>query len=87
MEKPYKKTEKWWLGLTVLFYALYNFPGFPAYGDSNTAIWHGLLTVLPLWIVVYGGMIKLNSQRKLRKSPEQAHAGPPADHPVQKGGI
>ncbi len=72
MQKPYKKTEKWWLGLTVLFYALYNLPGIPAYGDANTALWHGLLTIVPLWIVVYGGMAILSKQRRLKSTPAQA---------------
>lgn len=65
-KKPYKKTEKIWLGLVILFYVLYNLPGVPAYGDSKGAIIHGLLTIVPLWIVVYWGLFKLNNQRKLR---------------------
>ncbi|WP_371372845.1 hypothetical protein [Sporomusa aerivorans] len=72
MEKPYKKTEKWWLGLTILFYALYNLPGVPVYGDSNAALWHGLLTIVPLWVVVYGGMAVLSKQRHLRRVPAQS---------------
>lgn len=68
-DKSYKKTEKWWLGLVVLFYVLYNCPGFPAYGDAVAAIWHGALTLIPLWIISYVGMIKLNKQRRLRNSP------------------
>ncbi|MCM0757616.1 MULTISPECIES: hypothetical protein [Sporomusa] len=69
MGKKYKTTEKWWLGLIVLFYALYNIPGVPAYGDSNGALWHGVLTILPLWITSYGGMILLTKQRRLKKNP------------------
>ncbi|MEN6414436.1 MAG: hypothetical protein ABFC84_16995 [Veillonellales bacterium] len=71
-DKSYKRTEKWWLGLIVLFYGLYNFPGFPAYGDSEMAIWHGALTLIPLWIISYGGMIRLNRQRKLKKASVSA---------------
>ncbi|WP_434130903.1 hypothetical protein KIAC18_002401 [Sporomusa sphaeroides] len=74
MQKPYKKTEKWWLGLTVLFFTLYNIPGLPAYGDSNAALWHGALTIIPLWIVVYGGMVVLSRQRRLRRVPPQAES-------------
>jgi hypothetical protein len=88
MQKPYKKTEKWWLGLTILFYALYNIPGYPAYGDSNAAIWHGILTIVPLWVIVYGGMAMLNKQRKLRRIPEQSKQVAGSNHdPMAKGGI
>ena len=62
----YKKTEKWWLGLVILFYALYNLPGFPAYGDSDAALWHGALTLIPLWIISYAGMIRLSRQRRIK---------------------
>lgn len=65
-KQQYKKTEKWWLGLVVLFYALYNLPGFPKYGESVTALWHGALTIIPLWVVIYVGMFKLNRQVKLK---------------------
>lgn len=67
-KKPdsYKKTEKWWLFLIVLFYALYNLPGVPAYGNANGALLHGALTILPLWVISYGGMVILNQQRKLK---------------------
>ncbi|QDR82514.1 hypothetical protein [Sporomusa termitida] len=71
MKKRYKKTEKWWLGLTVLFFTLYNIPGLPAYGNANAALWHGALTIIPLWIVVYGGMAVLSRQRRLRQITPQ----------------
>jgi len=71
-KKPYQKTEKWWLGLTILFFALYNIPGFPAYGDPITAIWHGALTVIPLWIVIYYGLFRLYKQRPLRDLSQNA---------------
>lgn len=63
--KRHKVTEKWWLALTVGFFVLYNFPGLPEYGDALGAFWHGGLTLIPLWIVIYVGLIKLNRQRKL----------------------
>lgn len=86
--RPYKRTEKWWLGLTVLFYALYNLPGVPAYGDANAALWHGFLTIVPLWVVVYVGMITINRQRKLRKMPDQREEADSAiDSPASKGVI
>ena len=62
----YKKTEKWWLGLTVLFYALYNLPGVPSYGDARGALIHGALTVIPLWVLAYVGMVTVNKQRVLK---------------------
>ncbi|UWG97875.1 hypothetical protein LPY66_03440 [Dehalobacter sp. DCM] len=69
-EKPktpaYKKTEKWWLILVVLFYVLYNIPGVPQYGDARGAIIHGALTIIPIWVIVYVGMYILNRQRKLK---------------------
>jgi hypothetical protein len=64
-EPAYKKTEKWWLGLVVLFFILYNLPGVPHYGDPHATILCGALTIVPLWIIVYVGMIILNRQRKL----------------------
>lgn len=66
----YKKTEKWWLILVVFFYLLYNLPGIPPYGDSIGALWHGALTLIPLWIIVYVGLFRLNSQRRLKAGSE-----------------
>lgn len=74
-KQPYRKTEKWWLGLTVLFYALYNIPGFPPYGDPVTAIWHGVFTVIPLWIVIYWGLFKVIKQRPLRDLSDVSYKG------------
>lgn len=88
MAKPYKKTEKWWLGLTILFYTLYNLPGVPGYGDANAALWHGALTIIPLWIVVYGGLVMLNKQRRLKKNPGQSQQNNVyTTDPISKGGI
>lgn len=49
------KTEKIWILLTAIFYVLYNLPGVPPYGEKVPAMVHALLTVLPLWIVVFIG--------------------------------
>ncbi|MBP1764776.1 MAG: hypothetical protein H6Q65_1834 [Firmicutes bacterium] len=87
-EPAYKKTEKWWLGLVVLFYALYNIPGLPAYGDSGAAIWHGALTIIPLWIISYGGMVVLNRQRKLKPVKDgSGEAEPLQEKMIAKGGV
>lgn len=67
----YKRAEKWWLGLVVLFYLLYNLPGVPPFGDAVGALWHGALTIIPLWIVIYVGLFRLNSQRKLSADAEK----------------
>lgn len=61
------KTEKVWLILVVLFYVLYNLPGVPAYGDTKGAVIHAVLTVVPLWIIIYVGMAKIFKQQKLKE--------------------
>lgn len=67
--KDYKKTEKWWLALVILFYVLYNLPGVPPYGNAHAAIIHGALTIIPLWIIIYGGIFILHKQRRLKELP------------------
>ena len=47
----FTKFEKIWLALTVIFYVLYNLPGVPKYGDSTGTFIHGILTVVPIWIL------------------------------------
>ena len=49
------KGEKIWIILTVIFYVLYNIPGLPAHGDQMGAMIHAILTVGPLWVVVFVG--------------------------------
>ncbi|ATW25397.1 hypothetical protein [Candidatus Formimonas warabiya] len=66
--EAYKKTEKWWLGLMILFYALYNLPGVPPYGTPHGTIIHAVFTVLPLWIISYVGMIMVHRQRRLKEN-------------------
>ena len=61
------KTEKIWLFLTVLFYVLYNIPGIPAYLDAKGLLIHGALTVIPLWICVYVGLVKILRKYRLKK--------------------
>lgn len=61
------KTEKTWLFLTVLFYVLYNIPGVPAYLDAKGLLIHGALTVIPLWICVYVGLVKVLRKYRLKK--------------------
>ena len=61
------KAEKIWLFLTVLFYGLYNSPGIPAYLDAKGLLIHGALTVIPLWICVYVGLVKVLRKYRLKK--------------------
>ena len=61
------RAEKIWLVLAVVFYALYNIPYVPAYGDAVGTIIHGALTVIPLWIVVYVGFSVVCRKYKVKK--------------------
>ena len=61
------KAEKIWLFLTVLFYGLYNIPGIPAYLDAKGLLIHGALTVIPLWICVYEGLVKVLRKYRRKK--------------------
>ena len=72
------KTEKIWLILTVIFYILYNLPGVPPYGEAIPTLIHALLTVVPIWIIVYVGLVRVYRIYKLR---DDADAPP---RPVQR---
>ncbi len=61
------KMEKIWLFTVVLFFVLYNLPGVPAYGDSKGMLIHGVVTIIPLWIAVYIGMIVINKRGSGKK--------------------
>ncbi len=60
------KTEKIWLAVVVVFYLLYNLPGVPPYGQAIPTIIHGVLTVVPIWIIVYIGLARVYKIYKLR---------------------
>lgn len=64
------KFEKIWLSLTILFYVLYNLPGVPPYGESIPTILHGILTVVPIWILGYYGMHKVNQIYELKEDDD-----------------
>ncbi len=53
------KTEKRWLFFVVLFYVLYNLPFVPAYNDPKGLVIHAALVLIPLWISVYAGLIRV----------------------------
>ena len=61
------KAEIVWLVLTVLFFVLYNLPGVPGYNDEKGLIIHALLTVVPLWICVYVGLVRVLRKYRLKK--------------------
>ncbi len=68
-KRSYKRTEKIWLALVIIFYVLYNLPGIPPYGKPDATLWHALLTIVPLWAIIYFGLITLIKQRRLK--PEE----------------
>jgi hypothetical protein len=68
-KRSYKRTEKIWLALVIIFYVLYNLPGIPPCGKPDATLWHALLTIVPLWAIIYFGLITLIKQRRLK--PEE----------------
>ena len=64
------KTEKIWLTVVILLYAAYNLPYVPAYNSSLGAIIHGAITLIPLWIAVYVGLVKVCKIYKLKDQKE-----------------
>ena len=60
------KTEKIWLAVVPLFYIAYNLPFVPAYHDAKGAVIHGILTLIPLWIAIYVGLVKVCRIYKLK---------------------
>jgi len=61
------KAEVIWLVLTIIFYVLYNLPGVPAYYDQVGAMVHAIVTVGPLWVVVFVGTKIVYKKYELRK--------------------
>ncbi len=66
------KTEKIWLIVVLFFFLCYNLPFFPAYGQAKATLLHGLFTLLPLWICVYVGFIKICRKHRLKDSKKDA---------------
>lgn len=64
------KSEKVWLILTIIFFILYNIPGIPVFRDAKGLIIHSVLTVVPLWLISYIGMVKINKVYKLRSNKD-----------------
>lgn len=63
----FTKTEKIWLAVVILFFVLYNLPFVPKYNHSVAAIVHALITLIPLWIAVYVGLVKVCRIYRLRE--------------------
>lgn len=69
------RTEKIWLAVVIVFFALYNIPGVPAYGDSVGCIIHGCLTVVPLWIASFVGFRAVNRIYRLKEDSSSQDKG------------
>lgn len=65
------KFEKIWLVVVLVLFLLYNFPGFPAYGDVKGCLLSGLLLVGGIWIAIYVGMKKLYQIQKLKEEEDE----------------
>ncbi|MCD7922753.1 MAG: hypothetical protein LUG27_10065 [Clostridiales bacterium] len=65
------RAEKIWLAAVIIFYACYNLPFVPAYGHAKATLIHGLMTLIPLWISVYIGLVKICRIYRLRDSQTQ----------------
>lgn len=64
----FTKTEKIWLAVVALFFVLYNLPFVPKYNHAAAAILHGAVTLIPLWISVYVGLVKVCRLYPLREA-------------------
>ncbi len=53
------KTEKIWLAAVFIFYICYNLPFVPPYGHAKATLIHAMITLVPLWISVYVGLVKV----------------------------
>lgn len=53
------KAEKIWLTAVILFYVGYNLPFVPAYGHAKATLIHALITLVPLWISIYVGLVRV----------------------------
>lgn len=67
------KTEKIWLAVVLIFFLLYNLPFVPPYRNAVATIIHAIVTVIPLWIAIYAGFVKVCRIYRLReeKDPEK----------------
>lgn len=70
--KKLRRTEIIWLVAVTVFYLLYNLPGVPRYGDAPGMMLHAVLTIIPVWVAVYIGLIRVNRLEALRDDQSEA---------------
>lgn len=69
------KTEKIWLGIVILFYVCYNLPFVPAYGHAKATLVHAAITLIPLWISIYVGLVKVCRIYRIRDKKDKKKKG------------
>ncbi|MDO4975898.1 MAG: hypothetical protein Q4E53_01435 [Eubacteriales bacterium] len=72
MKNKRKKVERIWLCSVIFFYICYNLPMIPKYGQQFPMLLHSLLTLVPLWISVYVGLICVCRLYPLRKKEKKS---------------
>lgn len=65
------KAEKIWLTAVILFYVGYNLPFVPAYGHAKATLIHALITLIPLWISIYVGLVRVCRIYRIKNSTAQ----------------
>ena len=80
------KTEKIWLIAVIISYVCYNLPFVPPYNNAKGTFIHALLTLIPLWVTVYAGLIKVCRSYKIKDSDMSKKPGSSANTEVTKIG-
>ncbi len=60
------RQEKIWLLLIIGIYIIYWLPFTPSYNNEAGAIIHDLVCLIPMWIIVYTGLIKMCKSQKAK---------------------
>ncbi len=66
------RSEKLWLATVTLFFLLFNAPGVPTYHDAVGLLVHALMTIVPLWVAVYVGLVAMARAWPLRENNDLA---------------
>lgn len=61
------KTEKIWLITVIVLYVCYNLPFVPAYNNAVGTLIHAAITLIPLWIAIYVGLVKVCRIYKIKE--------------------
>lgn len=69
------KEEKIWFISAAVFFLLYNLPCVPPYGNAAATILHAALTVIPLWICIYVGFVKICRIYRLKDEDKNKEKG------------